>query len=239
MEGNKKFLLVSFILAILLAIGEGIGLFLLSKELRGTLSSNEELKNRIEQLEKSMNPEENEKPQEENKTTTEQGAPENRSDEEVPQEEQPSTTEKIVDVYFSKDPASFDDPGIVVKVQRRTTEEDVYSFAVRQILNGPTDEERIRGYFSPFSLKGSSNCGGYDFKWWKIGKTLKIQICRQIQEVMPPEGYAGASLKAQQRVLNVLHKTLVYGPIEKLEIRDMNGNCYGKDADVDNLNTCE
>jgi hypothetical protein len=153
----------------------------------------------------------------------------------------PVANQSSVKVYFSKDPSSYDITDIVVSSPRTTNSTDLYHFAMDEMLKGPTSEEEIHGYFRPFNLTGSSNCGGAAYQLTKSGNKVTLKFCKTIEELQNTGsggGYAGSSLKAYQRVLNVLSSTLKFNGVNTLEIRNMNNVCYGKDADSNNLNKC-
>ncbi len=70
-----------------------------------------------------------------------------------------------VKVYFSRHPDSDNDPNQVFAVTRHSPTLMVATYAVQQLIAGPTASERAAGYYTELttSLSGSSNCGGADF----------------------------------------------------------------------------
>ena len=70
-----------------------------------------------------------------------------------------------VKVYFSKHPDSDNDPRTVFAVQRQSPTLGVATYAIKQLIAGPSTAERAQGLYTPLpeSLTGSSNCGGADF----------------------------------------------------------------------------
>lgn len=70
-----------------------------------------------------------------------------------------------VKVYFAQHPASDDDPAKVFAVKRVSPTLGVATYAVQQLLAGPTAAEQSAGYYTPWAnaLTGASNCGGADF----------------------------------------------------------------------------
>lgn len=77
-----------------------------------------------------------------------------------------STGPYPVRVYFSKNPDSYNDPTKVFPVDRSSPTLNVATFAIEQLIAGPTAAEKSAGYFSEIHglLSGSSNCGGPDFQ---------------------------------------------------------------------------
>jgi hypothetical protein len=142
-------------------------------------------------------------------------------------------------IYFSKDPSSFDDPSIVVGVARTPGAAQQVGYPMDALTAGPTEQEKTQGLFTPFKFVGSSNCDGLNYFIEISGSKGKLTFCRAVEEVTNTPGAAGNTFKAQQRVLKVIVTSYVgkYG-ITQMEIRNNQGNCYGKDADSLNLNSC-
>jgi len=70
-----------------------------------------------------------------------------------------------VKVYFSRHPDSDNDPTKVFGVTRSSPTLMVATFAIQQLIAGPTASEQAAGDYTDLtgSLSGSSNCGGADF----------------------------------------------------------------------------
>lgn len=70
-----------------------------------------------------------------------------------------------VKVYFAQHPASDNDPSKVFAVQRTSPTLGVATYAIGQLLAGPSATEQGAGYYTPWegSLTGASNCGGAVF----------------------------------------------------------------------------
>lgn len=70
-----------------------------------------------------------------------------------------------VSVYFAQHPASDNDPTKVFAVSRTSPTLGVATYAISQLLAGPSATEQSAGYYTPWagSLTGASNCGGADF----------------------------------------------------------------------------
>lgn len=70
-----------------------------------------------------------------------------------------------VKVYFSKHPDSDNDPAKVFVVSRTSPTLGVATYAIQQLIAGPSASEQQAGLYTPLtaSLSGTSNCGGADF----------------------------------------------------------------------------
>lgn len=68
-------------------------------------------------------------------------------------------------VYFSKNPDSQQDPTKVFPVDRYSPTLAVATYAIGQLIAGPTSSEAAAGYYSYIhgKISGTSNCGGADF----------------------------------------------------------------------------
>lgn len=69
-------------------------------------------------------------------------------------------------VYFSKHPDSDNTPGLVFPVDRRSPDQQVATFAIEQLILGPTQAEKQQGYFTPLegAFSGTSIFASGDFK---------------------------------------------------------------------------
>jgi hypothetical protein len=70
-----------------------------------------------------------------------------------------------VKVYFSRHPDSDNDPNKVFSVMRSSPTLMVATYAIQQLIAGPSASEVSAGYYTELtgSLSGASNCGGADF----------------------------------------------------------------------------
>ncbi|HEY7974814.1 MAG TPA: hypothetical protein VID72_05690, partial [Ktedonobacterales bacterium] len=70
-----------------------------------------------------------------------------------------------VKVYFAQHPTSDNDPSKVFAVQRTSPTLGVATYAIGQLLAGPSATEQGAGYYNPWAgaLSGASTCGGADF----------------------------------------------------------------------------
>ncbi len=71
-----------------------------------------------------------------------------------------------VKVFFSKHPETDSNVQAVFAVKRVSPTSGVATYAVQQLIAGPTAAEKGLGYFTELtaSLTGASNCGGADFQ---------------------------------------------------------------------------
>lgn len=69
-------------------------------------------------------------------------------------------------VYFSKHPDSDNRPALVYPVNRSSPDLQVATFAIQQLIAGPTQAEKQQGYFTPLegAFSGTSIFGSSDFK---------------------------------------------------------------------------
>ncbi|HEV2404610.1 MAG TPA: GerMN domain-containing protein, partial [Ktedonobacterales bacterium] len=67
---------------------------------------------------------------------------------------------------FSKHPDSDNTPRLVFPVDRRSPDLQVATFAIQQLILGPTQAEKQQGYFTPLegAFSGTSIFGNSDFK---------------------------------------------------------------------------
>src|SRR5260370_18001065 len=94
-----------------------------------------------------------------------------------------------VKVYFSKHPDSDRDSTAVFAVTRVASNPQVATYAIQQLLAGPSASETRAGYFTPLTraLSGPSTCGGPDFLLTLNRKgstpqlgTATLRFCRRV-----------------------------------------------------------
>jgi hypothetical protein len=139
-------------------------------------------------------------------------------------------------VYFSKQPDSYSDPDLVFPVHRSTPNLGVATFAIQQLIAGPTDAEAARGYFTQLSgvlqRSGPANCGGADFKITlnKRGATPEtgtatLRFCRPT---------ASPGIGADARIKAETTKTLTqFSNIKTVVILLRDGHCFGDESGMD------
>jgi len=142
----------------------------------------------------------------------------------TPQPQAPKTYP--VKVYFSKHPESDDDPSKVFDVARTSPDVGVGTFAITELLKGPTGAEETAGYFTTARLRsGDSTCGGQDFTLAIRDSVAALQFCRRFDHLgVVADGQADSTIKA----------TLMQFPsVEKVIILNPEGNC---EFDLSGLN---
>jgi hypothetical protein len=151
------------------------------------------------------------------------------------------TQNKSLDVFFSKSNASGNVFGATLSVKRvmpvighTTSIAAIASYAIQQLIAGPTSIERQAGYTSMLqqSLFGKSNCAGqqnFIFTLDKKGMLTKpgvatIRFCRLISS-------AGVGVDAAIR--SEVESTLKQFPeIKAVVILSSNGHCFGDESGV-------
>ena len=132
-----------------------------------------------------------------------------------------------VQVYFSRHPESDSQPAAVFAVKRTSPTLGVATFAIEQLIAGPTPQEQQRGYFTPLvgALHGESVCAGADIlitldknrTQVEVG-TATLRFCRDA----PGFGDTGAAM-----VRNEIVKTLTqFTNIKKVVIVYKDGSCF-------------
>ncbi|HEX5545822.1 MAG TPA: GerMN domain-containing protein, partial [Ktedonobacterales bacterium] len=139
-------------------------------------------------------------------------------------------------VYFSKNPDSYNDSTLVFPVHRTSPTLGVATYAIQQLIAGPTPSEASAGYFTELSTvlqRGdASSCGGPDFKITLNMRgatpetgTATLQFCRQT---------ASPGIGADARIKAEIVKTLTqFSNITKVVILLQNGHCFGDESGAD------
>jgi hypothetical protein len=141
-----------------------------------------------------------------------------------------------VKVYFSKHPDSDSSPSAVFPVNRLSPTLSVATYAVNQLIAGPTSAEATAGYYTPLTgaLSGASNCGGADFTITldkrattpEIGTTT-LQFCRT---VLLAGDLTGSRISAE-----ITQTLLQFSNIKHVVILQRDGGCFD---DLSGLNRC-
>jgi hypothetical protein len=141
-------------------------------------------------------------------------------------------------VYFSKGQASLDDPTAVFPVQRVSPTPAVATYAMEQLVAGPTPAEKTAGYFTELTTvlhrSDPSSCGDADFRLTldKRGTraepgTATLQFCRPT---------TSPGIGADARITAEIKRTLTqFASITTVVILNRNGDCFG---DLSGLNRC-
>lgn len=129
-----------------------------------------------------------------------------------------------VKVYFSKQNLA---PSQVFAVNRTSPTLGVATYAISQLIAGPTPAEKAQDLFTPLegSLSGSSTCSGADFKitlnWNRThaeDNVATLQFCRNV----PGYGDTGAAM-----VRNEISRTLTqFANIHEVVIIYKDGSCF-------------
>jgi spore germination protein GerM len=141
-----------------------------------------------------------------------------------------------VKVYFSKHPESDSTPTAVFAVTRVTPNTQVATYAIQQLIAGPTAAESAAGYYTTLGgwLPGASNCGGPDFILTLNRKgttpqpgTATLQFCRT---VLLGGDLSGVRISAE------IEATLVqFATIHQVVILTPQGTCFD---DFSGQNAC-
>jgi len=136
----------------------------------------------------------------------------------------PSNTSYPVLVYFSKRPESDNDPGKTFAVNRISPTLGVGTYAISQLLKGPSSSETNQGYFTTAVLRtGTSSCGGSDFKLTIANGVATLQFCKQFDHRgVVADGQADSEIKATLRQFNTVQKVIILNPASNCEF-DLSG----------------
>jgi hypothetical protein len=135
--------------------------------------------------------------------------------------------QKQLRVFFPKSPVSSNDFTKVEPVIRTTSRSDVGSFALEQLIAGPTAAEQAKGFENPFpKFQGNSNCNGKDFTLSISQQVGKVKFCRSV---------ITAGIGQDVRIQNSIESTLKQFPtIKTVVLLDQKGDCFN-DASGENL----
>lgn len=133
-----------------------------------------------------------------------------------------------VQVFFSKDPDSQNDPAKVFAVQRVSSTLGVARFAVEELIKGPTPAETALGYYSEwqkFQYMGASDCGGENFALSIDTGRATIRFCRSVRLL---------GTLSDARADQTLKATLLQFPsVDKAVILDKQGHCLFDSSGMD------
>lgn len=127
-----------------------------------------------------------------------------------------------VKVYFSKHPDSDSNFNAVFPVNRISPTLGVGTFAIKQLIDGPTSAEAATGLFTELTagLTGTSNCGGPDFTYI-INNATHTGTLRFCRPVLLPGDASGPRIKAE------ITATLTQFPnVTKVIILNYQGHCF-------------
>ena len=145
-----------------------------------------------------------------------------------------------VKVFFSKAPESYNDFSAVFSVDRTSPTSGVATFAIQQLIAGPTPSESSSGYFSELNkiMSGPSVCsnaastGSSDFTLTLDKKgsadeqgTATLKFCR----VLSSPG-VGTDARIQSEINATLKQ---FASIKKVVILTKDGHCFGDESGRD------
>jgi hypothetical protein len=133
----------------------------------------------------------------------------------------------LVQVYFSRHPDSDNRPAAIFPVQRTSPTLGVATYAISQLLAGPSPAESSQGYFTPLqgALSGASICGGLDFtitldrnRGILEAGAATLQFCRNVKGL----GDSGSAM-----ALNEITRTLTqFANLKKVVVIYKDGSCF-------------
>jgi hypothetical protein len=124
-------------------------------------------------------------------------------------------------VYVSKDPESLSDFTYTQAVTRSSNRTDMGTYAIEQLITGPTEAEASAGLFSPLKgkLQGELNCTGKDFTLTVADGMARLKFCRSI---------ASGGIGDDARITTTVTKTLEqFSSVDSVTILTRDGNCFG------------
>jgi len=142
----------------------------------------------------------------------------------------------VVKVFFSRHPASDNDPSAVSSVGRLSPTLGVATFSLQQLLSGPLPAERDRSLYTPLSgaLSGASNCSGASFSIVLNHKgsvfeqgTATVRFCRAVALA---GDLTGARIRSE--ITTTLRQ---FSTITKVVILRRDGTCFD---DLSGQNLC-
>ncbi len=94
----------------------------------------------------------------------------------------PTGEEIELQVFFSKRPESNNDFDFTSGREKNTTRKDVGTFAIQELIEGPSEDAQDQGLYSPIELQGESNCDGHDFTLFveQNGEAV-LQFCKDVK----------------------------------------------------------
>ncbi len=137
----------------------------------------------------------------------------------LPADQTPDASHQV-GVYFSKHPQSDDNPGDTYPVQRTSPNDNVATFALGELLKGPSAGEQTDGYFATARIRtpaSNSSCNNQDFTLTIKNTVATLTFCRTFDHVGEiSDGQAESEIKT----------TLLQFPtIKKVIILNSAGDC--------------
>lgn len=116
-----------------------------------------------------------------------------------------------VAVYFSRHPQSDDDPSLTFAVARTSPDTGVGTFAISELLKGPSASESTQGYFTTARLRsGTSTCDGKDFTLSISNGVATLQFCKPFDHLgVVADGQADSEIKASLKQFSTVQKVVI------------------------------
>jgi hypothetical protein len=141
-----------------------------------------------------------------------------------------------VKVYFSKHPVSDENPAAVFPVRRLSPTRAVATFAIGQLLVGPTRAEARSGYYTALAgiFHGPSTCGGAAFRIVLNRRGTSVEQGTTTLQFCRPTMIGGVGTAA--RISSEIARTLTqFSSIKRVVILDYRGDCF---SDLSGRNLC-
>lgn len=118
-----------------------------------------------------------------------------------------------VKVFFSKHPESDDDPTRTFPVNRISPDIGVATYAISQLIAGPTPDETKAGYFSQVAVRDdASTCNSRDFTLVIESGIATLQFCRTFEAIGTiADGQADQTIQATLKQFPTVTKVVVLG----------------------------
>ncbi|HLZ22271.1 MAG TPA: hypothetical protein VKQ30_09130 [Ktedonobacterales bacterium] len=141
-----------------------------------------------------------------------------------------------VKVYFSKHPDSDNDPAKVYMAERVSPTLGVATYAIQQLIAGPTAGEQSAGLYTPLtiSLSGASTCGGADFTLTLNMRGSKPQPGTATLKLCHATSLAG-DLTGGRIAAEIDATLLQFSNIKQVAILTQSGSCFN---DFKGANDC-
>lgn len=126
---------------------------------------------------------------------------------------QPKPVTYPVKVFFSKHPESDEDPTRTFPVNRISPDTGVATYAISQLIAGPTSDEAKAGYFSQVAVRDdASTCNGRDFTLAIESGVATLQFCRTFEAIGTiADAQADQAIQATLKQFPTVTKVVVLG----------------------------
>lgn len=126
---------------------------------------------------------------------------------------QPKPATYPVKVFFSKHPESDEDPTRTFPVNRISPDAGVATYAISQLIAGPTSDEAKAGYFSQVAVRDdASACDGRDFTLAIESGVATLQFCRTFEAIGTiADGQADQTIQATLKQFPTVTQVVILG----------------------------